>query len=249
VPLVLAVQDSTQADWTAHPKTRGLGQIGTGGGRGMIVHSTLALTPERVPLGLLAQTDWLRPLGAPRSPERRGVPIEHKERWKWLESLAAVKAAHAACPRTRFVSIGDREADIYDLFLVERPMGVDLVVRACKDRCLVDQDGTRRHLSQALAALPVAATVAVDLRRRDQHPARTAQLQVRWGPVTLQPTKRLGGRRPATLPLWTIWAVEETPPPGVAPLDWRLLTTIPLATTEAACTCLEWYTCRWTIEV
>ncbi len=98
--VILAVQDATQVDWTGHPKIRGLGQIGNGKGRGIVLHSTLALTPERVPLGLLAQTDWVRPLDAPRAPERRRLPVAEKESRTWVASLEAVIAAHDICPRT-----------------------------------------------------------------------------------------------------------------------------------------------------
>jgi len=249
VSVVLAVQDSTQVDWTGHPATRGLGQIGNGKGRGIILHSTLALTPERVPLGLLSQTDWVRPLDAPRAPERRRLPVAEKESRKWLESLEAVIAAQAHCPQTHFISIGDREADMYELFALERPVGVDLLVRACHDRCLVDADGKRQHLRAALAATPVRATVEVTVPRQAERPARTARLSVRWCPITLQPAKRPGLTYPDPIALGAVWAVEETPPPGVPPLDWRLLTTLPLATTQAALTCLDYYAARWTIEV
>lgn len=248
-PVVLAVQDSTQVDWTAHPATRGLGQIGNGKGRGIILHSTLALTPERVPLGLLAQTDWVRPLDAPRAPERRHLPVAEKESRKWLESLEAVLAAQADCPRTHFISVGDREADMYELFAFPRPVGVDLLVRSCHDRCLVEADGTRSHLRSALAATPVRATVEVAVPRQAERPARTARLSVHWGPITLLPAKRPGLTSPDPIALGAVWAAEPLPPPGIPALDWCLLTTLPLPTTQAALTCLDYYAARWTIEV
>jgi hypothetical protein len=248
-PVVLAVQDSTQVDWTAHPATRGLGQIGNGKGRGISLHSTLALTPARVPLGLLAQTDWVRPLDAPRAPERRRLPVGEKESRKWVESLEAVIAAQDACPQTHFISVGDREADMYELFAFSRPAGVDLVVRSCHDRCLVDADKKRQHLRAALAATPVRTTVEVAVPRHAEQPARTARLGVHWGPITLQPAKRPGLTSPEPIALGAVWAVEETPPPDVPPLDWCLLTTLPLPTTQAALTCLDYYAARWAIEV
>jgi hypothetical protein len=247
--VVLAVQDSTQVDWTAHRATRGLGQIGNGRGRGIVVHSTLALTPARVPLGLLAQTDWVRPLDAPRAPARHRLPVAEKESRKWLESLEAVVAAHAACPQTHFISIGDREADMYELFALARPVGVDLLVRACRDRSLVDADGSRRRLRTVLAAAPVTATVEVPVPRQAGRPARTARLCLRWHPITLPPVKRRGLTHPDPLPLGAVWAVEEHPPLGSPPLDWCLLTTLPLTTTQMAITCLDYYAARWTIEV
>src|SRR4029079_1409582 len=58
VPVVLAVQDTTALTYSEHPGTSGLGAIARAGQQGMLVHTTLAMTPERVPLGLLEQTVW-----------------------------------------------------------------------------------------------------------------------------------------------------------------------------------------------
>ena len=74
VPVVLAVQDTTEVDWTAHPATTGLGPIGSPTHQGLMVHSTLAFTPERVPLGLLAQEVWAR------DPEKVGQRATRKQR-------------------------------------------------------------------------------------------------------------------------------------------------------------------------
>ena len=96
VPRVLAVQDTTELDWTAHPATTGLGPLAHPAHQGLHVHTTLALTPERVPLGLLAQQVWARD---PESPGNRATrqrrPVADKASHKWLTSVAAVIAAHA----------------------------------------------------------------------------------------------------------------------------------------------------------
>src|SRR5215468_7031385 len=130
VPVVLAVQDTTEVDWTAHPATTGLGPLGHTACQGLLVHSTLAFTPERVPLGLIAQQVWARdPDDVGKRTRRKHLPITQKESQKWLWSLEAVYNAHAGCPQTRFVSVGDREADIYDVLAAERPAGVELLIR------------------------------------------------------------------------------------------------------------------------
>ena len=55
--LVLAVQDTTFLDYTRHTKTDGLGPIGTPQQnlKGLVMHSTLAFSPEGMPLGWLAE--------------------------------------------------------------------------------------------------------------------------------------------------------------------------------------------------
>ena len=105
--------------------------------QGLHVHSTLAFTPERVPLGLLAQQVWARdPADVGKRTRRKQLPISQKESQKWLTSLEAVCQAQAQCPATRFVSVGDREADVYNLLATARPEGVELVIRASWDRCV-----------------------------------------------------------------------------------------------------------------
>jgi hypothetical protein len=129
VPVVLAVQDTTELNWSAHPATQGLGPLTNPKCRGLMVHSTLALTPEKVPLGLLAQEVWARDLEkVGQKATRKSRPIQEKESQKWLTSLQALIEAHEQCAHPHLVSVGDREADVYDLFLVPRPVGVDLLV-------------------------------------------------------------------------------------------------------------------------
>jgi len=95
----------------------------------------LALTPERLPLGLLAQQVWARdPAAVGKRTTRKHRPMADKESQRWLTSVEAVCEAHARCPQTHLVGIGDREADVYDLFLQERPSGVELLVRAAWNR-------------------------------------------------------------------------------------------------------------------
>ena len=174
VPVVLAVQDTTELDWTAHPATTGLGPIGSPTHRGLLVHSTLAFTPERVPLGLVAQAVWARdPEAVGQRATRRQRPIEAKESRKWVDSLRAVNEARHECPHTQWVSVGDREADVYDLFVTERAAGVDLLIRAAWDRCVVQEE---HYLWATVRAQPVAEVYAVHVPRRSDQPARTAVL-------------------------------------------------------------------------
>jgi Transposase DNA-binding len=135
VPWVLAVQETTEVDWTAHHATQGLGPLGPWACQGLLVHSTLAFTPARGPLGLVAPQGWARdPDDVGQRARRKQLPMAQKQSQKWRTSLEAVVSAHDECPQTRFVSIGDREADVYDLRAAARPTGVELLVRAAWDR-------------------------------------------------------------------------------------------------------------------
>jgi hypothetical protein len=246
VPLVLAVQDTTYLNWTDHPATQGLGPLAAPSQRGLLAHSTLAFTPERVPLGLLQQQVWARDPEVRHNQDHKQRPLEEKESHKWLESLAAVAAAREACPTTHFVSVGDREADVYDLFLEERPRGVDVLVRASWDRCVEHEE---KYLWAAMATAPLAATVTLRLGRREGRAARSARLSVRWREVTLHPPKSRSKEKLGSVRVWAVWAVEERPPAGMKAVEWLLLTTVPVTSSEEALERLEWYACRWGIEV
>jgi hypothetical protein len=247
VPVVLAVQDTTEVDWTGHPATSGLGPLGSPAHQGLMVHTTLAMTPERVPLGLLAQEVWARdPEAVGQRATRKQRPIAEKESRKWLQSVAAVNEARHECPHTRFLSVGDREADVYDLFVMEREAGVDLLVRAAWDRRVAHEE---RYLWASVLAQPVAEIIPVSVPRHKDHPARTAVVTLRYGAVELCPPCQ---RRGEGLPSVTVWAVhvgEEYPPQGVEPLEWLLLTTCAVTSATDAQQRVEWYTCRFGIEV
>jgi hypothetical protein len=77
----------------------------------------MAFTPEGTLLGLLNVQCWARdPKRAGKRHRRHQLPIEEKESIKWLVSYRAVAEAQKLCPDTMLISVGDREADLYELF-------------------------------------------------------------------------------------------------------------------------------------
>ena len=119
-PVVLAVQDTTSLNYSTHPATEQLGPISsqTEGAVGMLVHSTLAFNLAGTPLGLLDVQCWVRdPEEFGKKHQRHELPLEAKESVRWLRSLQALEQRQAACPQTRLIGVGDREADIYELFV------------------------------------------------------------------------------------------------------------------------------------
>jgi len=253
-PVVLAVQDTTTLNYTAHPATEGLGPINTRKDRGvgLVLHDTVAFTVDGTPLGVLDAQCWARdPAPTTTTAQRDHWPIEAKESMKWLRSYRVTAAVQALCPTTMVVSVGDREADLHELFAEaqQTPGGPQLLVRAERAR--------RRQVAAALAAeaeelWPRMARVAaagqqtVAIPRQGSRPARTATLDVRYEAVTLRPPARSTG---AAVTVWAVYAREAAAPAGVAPLEWMLLTTVPVTTFAEATERLQWYTRRWGIEV
>jgi Transposase DNA-binding len=100
VSRVLAVQDTTALDWTTHPATTGLGPLAHPAHQGLLVHTTLALTPARLPWGVLAQQVWARdPAAIGQRTTRKQRPIAAQESQQWLTSVPAVGEAPTRCPQ------------------------------------------------------------------------------------------------------------------------------------------------------
>ena len=249
-PVVLAVQDSSSLNYTAHPATEHLGTIGSKlehGPVGLLLHETMAFTPEGTPLGLLDVQCWARDRTRWGQKHRRKQrPIEEKESFKWLKSYQQVARAQQGCPDTRLVSVGDREADIYELFQLglADPAGPRLLVRAEQDRLLSEGQG---HLWEHLQQQSLGGSQWVQVPRRGSRPARQARLQLRWASVQLRPPQAKRQLKP--LSLWAVLAQETDAPPDTPPLCWLLLTTCPVTTFQQATEKLAWYTVRWNIEV
>jgi hypothetical protein len=249
--VVLCPQDTTSLNYSTHPATVDLGPIGSFRPDGLIglkVHDTLAFSVEGTPLGVVDVQCWAR------DPERFGhskhahkdQPIEAKESVKWLKSFERVAEAQRDCPETMLVSIGDREADIYELFhlALSEAKGPKLLVRAEQDRLLAEGQG---HLWSAVSAETLAGHQVVRVPRRPSAPARDAHLEVRFAEVTLKPPR--GKTQYGRLKLWAVWAEETKAPKGVEPLSWMLLTTVPVQNFQDAIEKLDWYTKRWGIEI
>lgn len=244
---ILAIQDTTYMDWTTHPATTGLGPLVSASRQGMVVHSTIGFTEKRVPLGVIDQQVWVRNAETyAQLKDHKQRPIEEKESYKWLKSVTAVELARKACPDTQFISVGDRESDIFDLFMMERSDGVDLLVRAATNRCVVSEE---KYLWAALLATPVVATSQVSVPSRKGQPARIADLEIHWRKITLRPPKKRAKEKLSPVMIWAVLAIEKNPPPGVPAVEWLLLSTVPVTTTLEALERLEWYACRWGIEV
>jgi hypothetical protein len=247
VPLVFAVQETTEANWTNGRVTEGLGPLGNSACHGLLVHTTFAITPERVPLGLLAQQVWARdPDDIGKRARRKQLPISQKESQKWLPSLDAVYTARAGCPPTRLVRVGDREAEVYDVLAAPRPPGVDLLRRASWNRCV---NAPQRSGWDTVVAQSVAAQIRLHVPRRGPQPAREATLALRSCPLTVCPPQH---RQAEGFPAITLWAVQVCavePPVEVEPIAWLLCTTVAVETVDDAIARVQWSSCRWGIAV
>jgi hypothetical protein len=246
-PRVLCIQDTTELDYTKKKGIAELGPLNYESRWGLYLHPTLAVTPERVPLGLLAVHSWAREpgsLGQEKDPTR---PLEEKESVRWVDGFARVNELAEQLSETRLTYIADREGDLYDLF-VEAPCperGADWLVRVQHaERLLADG----RKLRAVIDTAAVLTEITFTRPAANGRSARTVHQQIKVVRVTL----KAPARPDRTLPDVTVTALLATelqPPAGEDPLDWLLLTNLPVETPEQAIEKLAWYLCRWQIEV
>jgi hypothetical protein len=254
-PVVILLHDTTELDYTGRPHTKGIGPLANGPCRGMLLHLTLAVTPERQAVGVLKGTFWARDENDPNKTKRRKQePIENKESYRWVESYRLAARCASQMPQTRMVSVTDREGDIYEIFVeaahFSQPGRADFIVRASRDRILRDKtkEGKSGKLWAKLGAAPLLGEVEFAMATAPNRTARTVRQTVQALRVSLKPPQRKGMRLPEVR-VNAVYLREIDPPKGQDPVEWLLLTSLPIDNFQQAQQVAQWYLCRWPIEL
>jgi len=248
-PVVLAVQDTTSLNHSSHPYTKGMGPIMDKSKKtsGMFMHDTLAFSEDGTPLGLLNVQCWARgPEDEGKGKKRHSLPIEKKESYKWIKSYLAACEVQRICPETQIISVGDREADIYELFIVSKEQidGAGLVIRSIQNRCRKTETG---DLWESMAKHPVSGYREILVPPKGNRTKRIARMSVRFSKVNLKPPQ--SKKDLPEIPVWAVYVKEDEPPQNEEPIEWMLLTTVKTETVEQANRIVEWYAKRWGVEV
>jgi len=211
------------------------------GGGGDYLHVVMALDAQDGSILGLVDGQFLQRASG-RKAQRRALPVEEKESFRWLQG--ADQAASVCAGARRITVVSDREGDIYEAFAL-RPEGVELLVRAAQDRSLGDEG----RLFATLDALPEAGRAQLDLPAQPGRRARTAQLAVRFAVLPLvKPDRGFGKGLPQAVELQCIDVREVEPPPGQVGVHWRLLTTHAVEDAAQAFAVIDLYRRRWAIE-
>jgi Transposase DNA-binding/Transposase Tn5 dimerisation domain len=213
---------------------------------GILMHSSLAVTTNGLPLGLTAIKFWSREkfkgtnaLKRRINPTR--VPIEEKESIRWLDNLrrsTALLERPACC-----VHIGDRESDIYELFCTAKDIGTHFLLRTCVDRLAGDGSHT---IAAEMAETHCKGLHRVDVRDRHGELSR-ATLELTYRRIRVLPPIGKQSRYPS-LVLTVLHARERRKPPGRDRIDWKLVTDLQITSRSQAVEKLCWYAQRWKIE-
>lgn len=257
--VILVVQDTTELvyNW-ARPDT--VGAIGSGTtGRGLdgkprvytrcglLMHTSLVVTPEGLPLGLAAARFWTRSKFKGTNALKRHVnptrvPIEEKESVRWLMGLQ--QSTSLLGEPGRCVHVGDRENDIYEFFCAARTAGTHFLVRTCVDRLAGDG---RHTVAAEMADIPAQGRHRVEVTAEDGGTGEVT-VELKYGRIRVLPPIGKQKRYPA-LDLTVIHAREATEPTGRDRIAWKLVTDLAVASPDEAVEKLRWYARRWKIEL
>lgn len=238
--LILFPSDATNLVFSSHKKLKGIGVLRSQRARGLNLHTTLAITPDGLNLGLIDQKCWGRaPEDYGKRKERKKLPITERESYRWFEALQAVE--ESLPDHCQGIMLGDRGADIYELFLAERKTNVDLLIRASHNRELKNDS----ELFSEVEEMPVAGIMTVTIPRSGNRPERVAKLEIRYKEICIKAPKHK-----KHLPDVIVNAVfaKEIYTESSAPIIWRLLTTISINSLDDAINIVAYYSKRWIIE-
>jgi Transposase DNA-binding/Transposase Tn5 dimerisation domain len=264
---VLLIQDTTEVDYQHHPTTTGLGPIGNGTHHGFLLQTVLAVEPvTRQVLGLAHQEPFLRK-SAPKGETKREREQRERESQVWERSVQAIGEPPAG---VQWIHVGDRYSDMFPFLWACRQQHCDFLVRAAQDRCVdllveqADAPVARRshhkrrpeqepepappHLFEVVRGWLAQGEQDLELEATKQSKARTAHVVVSFGSVRLLPPQSQQASSLRPLVVWVVRVWEPEPPDGVEPLEWVLLTSVPIQAVEQAWERVDWYRARWIVE-
>lgn len=267
-PVVLLVQDTTEIELTRpEQQVVGAGPLHGGTRVGVLLHLLHGFTPDGTPLGTVHAETWVRP-PEPLSPEQHASqrPIEEKESQRWVDALRVAQTEGRHLPETRIVCIADSEADIYELLAEAQaePRAADWIVRAAQDRALATEESpaaaAASSVRERLLQQPVLYTRDIAVRgrrakvrcskrgREQPRQSRTATVEIRAARVTLRPPRRPDRHLPEVT-VNVVLVREVNAPLGEPPVEWLLLTSLPIGTLDEVREVIQFYCVRWMVEV
>jgi Transposase DNA-binding/Transposase Tn5 dimerisation domain len=244
---VLLIQDTTDLDYAHHPKTTGLGPLKNQQQHGMLLQTVLGVdAQDKQVLGIMHQEPFLRKL-VPKQETRAQRLKRERESGVWERSVRCIGHPPEG---VQWIYVGDRGNDIFTFFETCLAYGTDFLVRVAQDRCIEgeEEDEQIGRLKESIRALPACQKQMLDLPATADRKARSATLSIAWQAVNIEPPKTGASITGQKIRVWVVRAWEETPPDGIEPLEWILITSVPVQTVEQAWERVDWYRARWIVE-
>lgn len=255
-PIVLLLTDTSDVNFTSKTAMEGKERLDNKQS-GLWLHPTIAVTPDRLTLGIVDVNFWHRQpevaeKDAASRTARDKVPIEEKESYRWLQSYSKTCEIAREIPGTQIINITDREGDIIELFeMASKEAKQDsfayFIIRSQYDRCLEERDektGIPKKLRRKLKEAPTLGEVEFSIPPTEQRQGRKVKQQVKAVSVTLKPANKT-----KKVKVNAVMAIEENPPEGEDALIWIFITNLPIKNFDDVCKVIKFYLCRWEIEL
>lgn len=258
-PVVLDLSDTTSLNYSTRKTLKDSGYISSNNAQGFFLHSTIVVTPERLHLGMIGQKFWSREKEKPiRTGKERGVlrertPFCEKESYRWLEAYRDSCELAENCKETQVVHITDREGDIFEIYSeydLRKQAGThaEFIIRSSHNRVVYDDKKNTNYLYEELESSKVLAEISFEIKNREDNgtrivrqtvQAKTVEIKSRYGADKINVVSHLN----------VIYLKEIDTPEGEEPVNWCLLTSLPINSLENIQKVVEYYLCRWEIEV
>jgi Transposase Tn5 dimerisation domain/Transposase DNA-binding len=250
--VALLIQDTSEMNYSSKTDIDGLGPLNTEHHQGFLFHPILVVTPERLCLGSVSNEMWVRESIGNKG-LNRDRKIEAKESVRWLKGFQIAEEVARRAPDTLIVNITDREGDIYEFFQmttgVREGAGAHWLIRSTYNRVASKKEyGIKQGLWDVTRQQSAVATVEFVLPKRGNTASRKVKQEIRFAQVKLGGSRRKGKGLPG-LTVTAVLATEINPPEGVKAVEWLLISSLPVKEPEGAVTLLNWYLCRWEIEL
>lgn len=258
-PVVLSLSDTTSLNYSSRKTLKDSGYISSNNAQGFFLHSTIVVTPERLHLGMIGQKFWSREKEKPKRTEReRGLLRERtlfcdKESYRWLEAYRDSCELAENCKDTQVVHITDREGDIFEIyseydFKKEAGIQAEFVIRSNHNRLIYNDKRKPNHLYEELESSKLLAEISFEVNKREDSSTRVVRQTVQALQVEIK--SRYGADKTNVISnLNVIYLKEINPPNDEKPVNWCLLTSLPINSLEEIQTVIKYYLCRWEIEV
>jgi hypothetical protein len=256
--VVLLISDTCKVDYTDKEAMVGRQRLTNTHQKGLWLHSTIAVTPERVNLGVVDVNFWDRdPIKAEdrdfSSTERDNAPIEVKESYRWLRSYIKCCEVAAETPNTQVINITDREGDIIEIYEAaaqqktkEEP-SPRFIIRSQYNRWLDEKDESgkiHKKLREKLKESDSLGEIEFVIPATENRAARKVKQQIKATTVVIKSKKKK-----LKLQINAVMATEINPPSGESPLTWIFITDLPIRTCAEAIQVIQYYLVRWEIEL
>ena len=244
---ILLLQDTTELDYSSKStKIKGLNRLSIDERRGLLLHAQIAVTPDRLCLGCIGAEFINRTEEKISQSQRNKLPVSEKESYRWIKGYERANDISQELPGTQIISVADRESDFYDFYSEAVKGEADWIVRGYRNR-QIEVDSDYDKMLDSLKNSPPIAEIKLIKQKTKEQSKREAVLTLYAKELTLLPP---GNKEEyAKEKVNAIWLKEENPPEGMEPISWLLVTSLPISSIDSCFDIVNYYLCRWDIEL